>query len=406
MEDNNQTGIEFNIPKDKTKHLIRVIGVGGGGGNAVKNMYEQGVKNVTFAVCNTDSQALSQSPVPIRIQLGEEGLGVGGDPVKGREKAEESMADIELLFKDETKMVFLTAGLGGGTGTGAAPLIAKLARDKGILTVGVVTLPFRFEKKARMEKALAGVEQMKENVDALMVVSNEKLLEIYSDLSIDDAFGKANDILTVATKTISEIITKEGTVNRDFKDVETVMKDSGGTIVSVGYGSGEKRILKAMNDALNSPLLDAREIENAQRLLYIIYSCKDKPVMTKELNEINSFMDTLSDDLEVLWGLYHDDTIGEQVKVAVVATGFDKVRDQDKNGKARSESLRLLWDKYYPQPKSDDSEDSEDSGNATIEVNEEDTGSRGNNCTSNWRDLGRSWFKRLTDYVKDTLKEE
>ena len=157
MEDNNQTGIEFNIPKDKTKHLIRVIGVGGGGGNAVKNMYEQGVKNVTFAVCNTDSQALSQSPVPIRIQLGEEGLGVGGDPVKGREKAEESMADIELLFKDETKMVFLTAGLGGGTGTGAAPLIAKLARDKGILTVGVVTLPFRFEKKARMEKALAGV---------------------------------------------------------------------------------------------------------------------------------------------------------------------------------------------------------------------------------------------------------
>ena len=181
------------------------------------------------------------------------------------------------------------------------------------------------------------------------------------------------------------------------------MKDSGGTIVSVGYGSGEKRILKAMNDALNSPLLDAREIENAQRLLYIIYSCKDKPVMTKELNEINSFMDTLSDDLEVLWGLYHDDTIGEQVKVAVVATGFDKVRDQDKNGNARSESLRLLWDKYYPQPKSDDSEDS---GITTIEEKEEDTGSRGNNCTSNWRDLGRSWFKRLTDYVKDSLKEE
>ena len=173
------------------------------------------------------------------------------------------MKDIELLFNDETKMVFLTAGLGGGTGTGAAPMIAKMARERGLLTVGVVTLPFRFEKKARMEKALIGAEEMKRNVDALLVVSNERLLEIYSDsmLSIDEAFGKANDILTVATKTISEVITKEGIINRDFKDVETVMKDSGGAIVTVGYGSGEKRIIKAMKDALNSPLLNTRDIE-------------------------------------------------------------------------------------------------------------------------------------------------
>ena len=177
----------------------------------MKSMYEKGVKNVSFAVCNTDSQALSKSPIPVRVQLGEEGLGVGGDPEKGRAAAEESMKDIELLFNDETKMVFLTAGLGGGTGTGAAPLIAKMARERGLLTVGVVTLPFRFEKKARMEKALIGAEEMKRNVDALLIVSNERLLEIYSDsmLSIDEAFGKANDILTVATKTISEVITKE-----------------------------------------------------------------------------------------------------------------------------------------------------------------------------------------------------
>ena len=316
-------------------------------------------KNVTFAVCNTDSQALSRSPIPVRIQLGEEGLGVGGNPEKGREKAEESMKDIELLFNDETKMVFLTAGLGGGTGTGAAPLIAKVAREKGILTVGVVTLPFRFEKRARMEKALAGVEEMKENVDALLVVSNERLLEVYSNsmLSIDEAFGKANDILTIATKTISEVITKEGIVNRDFKDVETVMKDSGRAIVTVGYGSGEKRIIKAMKDALNSPLLNTKEIEKAQRLLYIIYSCNEKPVSITELGEINDFMDTLPEDLEVLWGLYPDDTIGDQVKVAVVATGFDKARQQKDSEK--SESVKKLWEMYYPEPKPLEQEEAE-----------------------------------------------
>lgn len=390
-------GLHFiNIPTDKTEHLIKVIGVGGGGGNAVKSMYEKGVKNVTFAVCNTDSQALSRSPIPVRIQLGEEGLGVGGDPEKGREKAEESMKDIELLFNDETKMVFLTAGLGGGTGTGAAPLIAKVAREKGLLTVGVVTLPFRFEKRARMEKALAGVEEMKENVDALLVVSNERLLEIYSDsmLSIDEAFGKANDILTIATKTISEVITKEGIVNRDFKDVETVMKDSGRAIVTVGYGSGEKRIIKAMKDALNSPLLNTKEIEKAQRLLYIIYSCSEKPVSITELGEINDFMDTLPEDLEVLWGLYPDDTIGDQVKVAVVATGFDKAREQKDSEK--SENVKRLWDMYYPEPqKSIPQEEPEEE-----ETDQEEEPSVG------WKVRGYSWFSSFIEFMKKSLEEE
>lgn len=409
MEDIKNSGIIFtNIPTDKTEHIIKVIGIGGGGGNAVKSMYEKGVKNVSFAVCNTDSQALSKSPIPVRVQLGEEGLGVGGDPEKGRAAAEESMKDIELLFNDETKMVFLTAGLGGGTGTGAAPLIAKMARERGLLTVGVVTLPFRFEKKARMEKALIGTEEMKRNVDALLIVSNERLLEIYSDsmLSIDEAFGKANDILTVATKTISEVITKEGIINRDFKDVETVMKDGGGAIVTVGYGSGEKRIIKAMKDALNSPLLNTRDIEKAQRLLYIIYSCNEKPVGIAELSEINEFMDTLPEDMEVLWGLYPDDTIGDQVKVAVVATGFDKAREQ-KGAEETSENIKKLWEIYYPNPKP-----VEPNGNASgtevpgNEPGEDGVGleAEGADTGMGWKEKGRSWFNQFVEFVKTSLE--
>lgn len=402
-------GLHFtNIPTDKTEHLIKVIGVGGGGGNAVKSMYEKGVKNVTFAVCNTDSQALSKSPIPVRVQLGEEGLGVGGDPEKGRAAAEESMKDIEMLFNDETKMVFLTAGLGGGTGTGAAPLIAKVAREKGLLTVGVVTLPFRFEKKARMEKALMGAEEMRKNVDALLVVSNERLLQIYNDsmLTIDEAFAKANDILTVATKTISEVITIEGIINRDFKDVETVMKNSGGAIMTVGYGSGEKRIIKAMKDALDSPLLNTRDIAKAQRMLYVIYSCKEKPVGITELSELNEFMDTLSDDLLVLWGLYPDDTIGEQVKVAVVATGFDKEREQRKEADETSENVKRLWEMYYPNTKPAVPESDNTGTEVSGEEPDEDDDSESEGTDIGWKEKGRSWYNNLKKFVIQSLNEE
>ena len=307
-------------------------------------------------------------------------------------------------------MVFLTAGLGGGTGTGAAPLIAKAARERDILTVGVVTLPFRFEKKARMEKALAGVEQMRNNVDALLVVSNERLLEIYSDsmLSIDEAFGKANDILTVATKTISEVITNEGIVNRDFKDVETVMKDSGGAIVTVGYGSGEKRIIKAMKDALNSPLLNTKEIENAQRLLYIIYTCNEKPVSITELGEINAFMDTLPEDLEVLWGLYHDDTIGDQVKVAVVATGFDKEREHRRTAEENNDIMKKLWAMYYPEhsPFKQEEPVTQEVEESRPEEAEEMVASEENPDDSDVKPKRRSWFNSFVDFVKGTLEEE
>ncbi len=294
--------IEFPFPQDKTKHIIKVIGVGGGGGNAVREMFETGVKNVGFVVCNTDSQALAELPIPVKVQLGDKGLGVGGDPQKGRDAAESSVAAIEQMFDDETQMVFITAGMGGGTGTGASPLIAKIAHEKGLLTIGVVTLPFQFERKARIEKALYGLEEMKRHVDALLVINNQRLLEIYDDqtTTIEEAFGKANEVLTTATKTIAEIITIKGIVNRDFCDVETVMKNSGAAIVSVGYAEGENRILRAMTNALNSPLISPVDMERTKRLLYVIYDSKDKPVTVSETTEINQFMDTMSDDLEVL----------------------------------------------------------------------------------------------------------
>lgn len=313
-------------PKDLSQNIIKVIGVGGGGSNAVKNMYKQGVHNVSFAICNTDSQALAKAEIPVKIQLGSAGLGVGGKPEKGREAAEASMREIESLFDNDTRMVFVTCGMGGGTGTGAAPVIAHVAREKGLLTVGVVTIPFAFEKRVRIEKALLGVEEMRKNVDALLVINNERLCDIYADgmTTVEQAFAKADDILTIAAKSISEIITTEGIVNRDFCDVQTVMKDGGDAIMSVGRASGEHRIEKAFVEALNSPLLNNMEIERARRLLYIIYSCDESQVTMTELREINGFMDDLAPNIEVLWGLYRDNTLGEDVKVTIIATDFEK----------------------------------------------------------------------------------
>lgn len=345
--------IEFSFPKvtDKSTEIIKVIGVGGGGGNAVKNMQKQGVENVSFAVVNTDSQALSKTDVPIKLQIGENGLGVGGQPELGREAAEFSIDHIKRLFNDQTKMVFIAAGMGGGTGTGAAPVIARVARDMGILTVGVVTLPFAFEKRLRIEKALKGVEELKSAVDALLVINNERLMQIYADgmTTISDAFKKADEIVTIATKSIAEIITLEGEVNRDFCDVQTVMKNGGGALMSEGRASGEHRIMKAMANALNSPLLNNVDVERSQRLLYIIYQSHKNPVLITELNEVNQFMDNMANDLEVLWGLYWDDSLGEDVKVNIIATGFDKERLQTEENRSRAseETIRLLHKHYY-----------------------------------------------------------
>ena len=335
-------------PKDLSENIIKVIGVGGGGSNAVKNMYRQGVHNVSFAICNTDSQALAKADIPVKIQLGQAGLGVGGKPEKGREAAESSIHEIESLFDNDTRMVFITCGMGGGTGTGAAPVIAHVAREKGLLTVGVVTIPFAFEKRVRIEKALVGVEEMRKNVDALLVINNERLCDIYADgmTTVEQAFSKADDILTVAAKSISEIITTEGIVNRDFCDVQTVMKDGGDAIMSVGRASGEHRIEKAFVEALNSPLLNNMEIERARRLLYIIYTCDESQVTMSELSEINCFMDDLAPNIEVLWGLYRDNSLGEDVKVTLIATDFEK-GEKTENSQQKEDKDRQLKDALY-----------------------------------------------------------
>ena len=320
--------IEFDLIKNQASNIIKVIGVGGGGGNAVKNMYSQGIKDVSFAICNTDSQALSRSNVPTKIQLGDTGLGAGGNPEKGRAAAETSIEQIKALFNDTTQMVFITAGMGGGTGTGAAPIIAHIAKEMGILTIGIVTIPFQFEMKPKIVKAIKGVNEMKENVDALLVINNERLREIYADgiTTAKEAFCKADDILTTATKSIAEIITIEGTINRDFCDVETIMKDGGSAIMAMGRAKGKYRIQNAILDALNSPLLNDNDIEKAQKLLYIIYSSKENPILINELSELNTFMEELDPNIEVIWGLYDDDSLGEDVKITLIATGFDNYK--------------------------------------------------------------------------------
>ena len=346
-------------PKDKSKNIIKVIGVGGGGSNAVKNMYKQGVHDVSFAICNTDSQALARAEIPVKIQLGEEGLGVGGKPDKGKAAAELNLDEIRSLFEDETEMVFITCGMGGGTGTGAGPVIAGVAKEKGILTVGVVTIPFAFEGKVRIEKALKGVEEMRKNVDSLLVINNERLCELYADgiTTVEQAFAKADEIVTVAAKSISEIITMEGIVNRDFCDVQTVMENGGKAIMSVGRANGENRIGKAFVDALKSPLLNNVEIEKARRLLYIIYSSDEHQVTISELKEINLFMDDLAQDIEVLWGVYRDNSLDEDVRVALIATDFSEDLPEKQNEKAVDDiNLMNSFQMYYGNTKNEEKE--------------------------------------------------
>ena len=263
---------QFDFPTDSPK-IIKVIGVGGGGGNAVNHMYREGIHDVTFVLCNTDNQALKDSPVPVKLQLGKEGLGAGNRPARARKAAEESIEDIKAMLNDGTKMVFITAGMGGGTGTGAAPIIAQTAKEMDILTIGIVTIPFRWEGDKKIDQALDGVEEISKHVDALLVINNEKLSEIYSELSVDDAFDKADDTLSVAAKSIAEIITLHGKVNLDFNDVKTVLKDGGVAIMSTGYGEGDNRVSMAIQNAQHSPLLNNNDIFNSKKvLLNISYS--------------------------------------------------------------------------------------------------------------------------------------
>ena len=316
----------FNDVKDQMQGIIKVVGVGGGGCNAVNNMYKEGVEGVTYAVCNTDSQSLSRSPVPYKIQLGA-GLGAGGNPVKGREEAETNINDIVQMLSDGTKMVFVTAGMGGGTGTGAAPVVAGEARSMGILTVGVVTIPFYFEKKRKITKALKGVEELRKNVDALLIVNNERLCDVYADadISMKEAFLRADNILMDAVKGISELITlpSDGGIKSDFRDVETTMRNGGGAIMAMGRASGEHRVEKAIMNALDSPLLYGNDIGKAKRILFNIYASDEHPIFVRELQEIDDFFDQLDPNIDVIWGTATDDSLGEDAKVTILATGME-----------------------------------------------------------------------------------
>jgi len=320
--------IDFLVPvEDKMQGIIKVIGVGGGGCNAVRNMYNEGVEGVTYAVCNTDSQSLSRSPVPVKVLLGDSGLGVGGNPELGKQEAETNIDDIKKLLSDGTKMVFVTAGMGGGTGTGAAPVIAGVARAMGLLTIGVVTIPFFFERKRKIIKALKGVNELRKNVDALLIVNNERLCDVYSDseLSLKESFQRADNILMDAVKGISELITlpSDGGIKSDFRDVETTMKDGGGAIMAMGRASGEHRVEKAILNALDSPLLYSNDIGRAKRILFNIYASEEYPILVRELQEIDDFFDQLDPNIEVIWGTATDDTLGEDAKVTILATGQD-----------------------------------------------------------------------------------
>ena len=326
MPDNNRPAIlDFGEP-EKENSIIKVIGVGGGGGNAVNHMYCEGIHDVSFVLCNTDSQALNDSPVPVHLQLGKEGLGAGNRPEKARQAAEDSIEDVKRMLSDGTRMTFITAGMGGGTGTGAAPVIARVSKEKDILTVGIVTIPFRFEGDRKIDQALDGVEEMSKHVDALLVINNERLRQIHTDLTVLDAFGKADDTLSVAAKSIAEIITNHGLINLDFNDVKTVLKDGGVAIMSTGYGEGESRVKKAIEDALDSPLLNDNDIFNSKKILLSINFCNEKNdnsgLMMEEMNDVNDFMARFGKDFEIKWGLAIDPELGKKVKVTILATGF------------------------------------------------------------------------------------
>ena len=316
--------INFNL-NEKTPTIIKVIGVGGGGGNAVEYMYEKGICDVDFVICNTDYQALRNSPIPCKIQLGKEltaGHGAGNNPAMGEKSAQESLADIEAILKKDTRMAFITAAMGGGTGPGAAPVIAKLSKDMGILTVGIVSVPARFEGPKRLDQARDGLRRLKDHVDCLIVIDNEKIKSIYGSQTISQAFAKANDVLNIAAKGIAEIITLPGYINVDFADVRTVMTDSGVAIMGAAQASGEDRAIRAITEALESPLLNNNDILGAKDILLNITSGTDEITMD-EMSQITShIIRKVGNNAAVIWGVGTDPDLGDAVSVTIIATGF------------------------------------------------------------------------------------
>ena len=324
----NENIIDFNLPKNQSS-VIKVIGIGGGGGNAINYMYENGIKGVDFAVCNTDTQALESSPIPVKIQLGKSltnGLGAGSNPQVGKEAAIESIDIINELLDSNTNMLFITAGMGGGTGTGAAPIIAKAAMDKGILTVGVVTMPFETEGGRRHEHAKLGLEELRENVDTLLVINNQKLLEVHGDLKLRQAFSKANQVLNTATKGIAEVITQHLTVNIDLSDARLVLQNSGTAIMGQAEAEGENRAVEAVKNALDSPLLNDNDIYGSKHVLLKIVT-GDSEEDEISMNELKLITDTIQkeagNNVNIINGVGTDSDLGSKLSVTVIATGFD-----------------------------------------------------------------------------------
>ncbi|MGM9871772.1 MAG: cell division protein FtsZ [Muribaculaceae bacterium] len=343
IQQNHEFSTSPNAGHTYSPDKIKVIGVGGGGNNAINHMYNLGVRNVSFIVANTDRQALLNSPVPTKQLLGPNvlrGRGAGNDPERARLAAEESAAEINELFDDDTDMVFITAGMGGGTGTGASPVIARIARSRDILTIGIVTIPFLFEGPKKILKALNGAKELAKNVDALLVINNERLSEIYRDYDFLNAFGKADDILSMAAMSISEIVTTDGYINLDFNDVDNTLRNGGTAIISTGYGEGENRVTKAIEDALHSPLLRNTDIFGSKKLLFNLYFSRDAQDKFKidETDQITQFVSNIDPDVDVIWGVSFDETLGDKVKFTILASGFDITisDDQASGGKLKA----------------------------------------------------------------------
>ena len=336
--------MDFDLPTS-TENIIKVIGVGGGGSNAVNHMFRQGIKDVDFAICNTDLQHLLESPVPLKVQLGSaltEGRGAGNKPTTGRDSANENIEEIEAIFSANTKMVFITAGMGGGTGTGAAPVIAEVARTNHILTIGIVTLPFRNEGKLRIQQAIEGIRQMEGHVDSLLIINNERIREIYGDFPISKAFAKADDVLATAARGIADIITSTGFINVDFEDVRTVMQNSGVAIMGSATFSGEDRALKAAEGAINSPLLNNNDIRGAKNILVNITSGETREVTMDEVNLVNEYVqEKAGNHADLIHGIAVDPSLGDALTVTVVATGFKSSSIPEMNMNKTDEKIRV-----------------------------------------------------------------
>lgn len=329
-------GPSYNRPIQR----IKVIGVGGGGNNAVIHMHKQGIKDVSFVLLNTDRQVLDSADVPTKVLIGP-GLGAGGNPERARKYAEDDAGRIAELFDDQTDMVFITAGMGGGTGTGAGPVVARIAKEKGILTVGIVTVPFSFEGERKIAKAISGAEEMAKNVDSLLVINNERLYEIYQNLDILNAFAKADDTLLNAAQSITDIITNRGVINRDFNDVDTTLRDGGTAIISTGYGEGPDRVTAAIQDALYSPLLKDTDIFSSRKLLIVLYVSDDPekhPFSMDELRALNIFVGGIVNDVDVMWGLYRQAGLDDKVRVTILASGFDATLNRSTNQPERKKA--------------------------------------------------------------------